>query len=872
MLNKKDINKFNTTSVNVPVGRAEGELSSTVAATTKTIGGMLWKAVKTILFVGAITGLLVFISVASFIWSLKDIEPPPLDQMNLNLSSTIFVQNDNGEFEEDRVLHGIENRKKVSLPDISQYMIDAQIAIEDKTFREHQGVNWYRTFGAAFMLFSGSADSEGGSTLTQQLIKNITNQNQVSVLRKIKEVFTALNLEKVSSKDSILEAYLNLVNYGAGTRGVQAAANVYFNKDIKDCDIVECATIAAITKNPYQYNPFVFPEENKKRRNVVIWEMWDQGYITKDQYDDAIEKSDKIEIKYVKRERTEEDNTDDNKTSDDRAVWNWYEETLFADVVRDLIEKYSYSYDDAVSLMYTAGYQIYSGENRKLQVGVENFFLNGENSGVPADKAVLYSMYLQDYKGMCIAVVGNRNEKTGNRVTNFATQGTRSSGSSIKPLSAYALGIENGTITYGSVLKDSPIPEYSSGGDTWPKNFSRQYTGNMNIDTAVEISQNAPAAWLIQAMTPEASFKFLTEKLHFKGLVGGDSGDINLSAMALGGMAYGVNAREMAAAFQIFGNGGKYYKPHTYLYVKDNEGNIILDNRDIQPEQPISADTATIMNKLLHEPIYGYNGTATTTQISGVDIFGKTGTTDASYDCWFVAGTPFGVAAIWNGYETQASLSTTMPPKDMWRALMLYLINDFGFDGSGEYVTSENVTHVRYCRSSGLTAGGSCFSTDVGLYSQDNIPKRCNGGSDHVAHGAKTASSSPSPSPSPSATPKPSESPKPTATPSKEPVTPKPTEKPTPVPVTPTPTVAPTPAPTVAPTPEPTPAPTVAPTPAPTAAPTLEPTMAPTPVPTPVPTPEPTVAPTPVPTPAPTPQPATPQPATPTPDPEGEGG
>ena len=347
----------------------------------------------------------------------------------------------------------------------------------------------------------------------------------------------------------------------------------------------------------------------------------------------------------------------------------------------------------------------------------------------------------------------------------------RQPGSSIKPIGPYALGISTGEITYGSVLKDEPVPGYFGEDSTeeGPQNYSLTYTGTMNVDRAIEQSQNAPAAWLTRDLTPQAVFDWLTNSLHFTTLDA--ERDANLAPMALGGLTEGATVREMTAAYQIFANGGVYHEPYTYTYVKDHDGNVILDNRpEANPgEQVMSIDDATVMNKLLHRPIYGDWGTATSIMsYLPMEIYGKTGTTDDEYDLWFIGGTPFCVAGIWNGYKTQVRLTDDTTAKDTWAAVMQYLWDNYDWSGK-QWVLSENVYQATFCRSSGKLAGGGCYDTAYGWYSPDKNPGTCNGGSDHIAHGAAAGSPAPVASTAPSTAPSAEPSAEPSLEPSLEP-------------------------------------------------------------------------------------------------------
>ena len=360
MLDKKDLNKYNTTSSGIPSQRTEGELAQTAGATAKTMGGMVWKAVKTILCVLFITGVLVFLSVAAFLLSFRDIEAPDLNSISLNYSSFVYVDDKEGNSTEYMTIHADENRVWASLNDIPAYMKTAQVAIEDHRFCEHSGVDWRTTLNAVRKLFSGG--SGGGSTLTQQLIKNITDENDYSILRKVREIFTALNMEKKYSKQQILEAYLNVVNYGGQCQGVEAAAQTYFGKSIGECSLAECALIAGITQNPSQYNPLVFPEESKTRAQTVLDRMWElsdgvdngdnqelvissemEGQlapITEEEYNQAT-----AELAAMTFDGNQSQETESVEEQQDVNDWNWYIDTMFEDIVADLMDTYGYSYD-----------------------------------------------------------------------------------------------------------------------------------------------------------------------------------------------------------------------------------------------------------------------------------------------------------------------------------------------------------------------------------------------------------------------------------------------------------------------------------------------------------------------------------------------
>ena len=817
---KKDINKYNTAQPSGrPMSRTDGETARAAGGTAHAVLTMFGKLLKTVLCICIITGCLVGLSVAAVIWSYHDVEMnASLASFKLKESSFMYVTDslhidsvDNAEWTQRLRYNAEEIRTRVDFTQIPDIMKEAMISIEDKRFYEHHGVDWKRTLGAVYGMATGN-DTAGGSTITQQLIKNLTGENQVSVMRKVKEIFMALNLEKKYTKDEILEAYLNLVNYGNGYYGVEAAAKGYFGKDIWDCNIAECATIAATTQNPAALCVFYHPEANRKRRELVISEMYDQGRITRAEYDEAMEQSANLKLRGVDFEMDdEEEETDTQSVSTE--VWNWYEEEVFNDTVDLLMQYANLDRDMAIDLIYNGGLKIYSAEYVPMQEAFENYLKNNWQE-FTSDSGIWSGVCLMEYDGRILCVNTNQanddNEllkKTGNRVQNNVSYSTNQPGSSIKPISVYAPALENNLITYGSVLKDEPLPNYFDDGSAGPNNFDGTFAGTVNVDQAITESLNAPVAQLINQMSPLVSYQFLTQNLHITSLSEEDS--YNVGGVAIGGLTNGISVREMTGAYQIFGNGGKYYTPYTVYRIEDNEGNVIYDyQQNHSEEQAISFDTATIMNKLLHLPINGTDTdaypTANMVRRDDLDQIGKTGTTEDSNDVWYMGGTTAFVCGIWNGHEYKEEIYDTNSAKKMYNGIIDWMeANYYDFLHSGSYVLSDNVVQLSYCRDSGLRPGPNCVHIANGWYSQNNIPRTCDGGSDHIARTSATAT--PSPSIEPSIEPSPSPSVEPTASPTAEA----------------TPTLAPTETP--APTPEPTPEPPVEPTPEPPVEPTPEP-------------------------------------------------
>ena len=767
MLNKEDINKYSTAQSTGPVmGRTDGEMARSAGATAGTMISMLLKLLKTIFWVGAISGCLVLFSVLSVVWSFHDTKMPmSLSAFKLKESSMIYVTDqlhiesvDTAQWREHQKLYSTEIRTRVDFTDIPQIMKDAMVAIEDKRFYEHNGVDWKGT-GRAVVQLATSTGSSGGSTITQQLIKNLTGENQVSIMRKIKEIFMALNLEKEYTKDEILEAYLNLVNYGNGYYGVQAAAKGYFGKNIWDCNIAECATIAATTKNPYGLCVFYFPEANQKRRETVILEMYNQNMITKDEYLEAMEQSENLELRGIDFDADEDRGSGDKDTSINKA-WNWYDEEVFKETYTLLQEYCNVDYKTAVDMMYSSGLKIYSAQYVPMQEGFENLLQTNWQTYID-DTDIWSAACLMEYDGRILAVNSNKlnddgviAEKKGRREWSLVSDSTNQPGSSIKPIGVYALGIENEYITYGSLMKDKPLPNYNGEGKAGPRNFSGSYneTGYVSVDRALTESLNAPVVQLVNQMSPMTSFKFLTESLHMTTLTELDSE--NLGGVSLGGLENGVSVLEMTGAYQIFGNGGKYNKPYTVYRIEDHDGNVIYDYQDRVSEQVLSFEAASVMNKLLHLPITGVEGayaTAWKVYRGDLDQIGKTGTTDDDCDIWYMGATPSVVCGVWNGHDTKSRIEDTNGAKEMYIGIINWLDENYNeLLHSGSFPISDDLVCLEFCRDSGLRVSkeeGMCPDRAYGWYMPGTIPKVCDGTTDHLT--LKNNSPSPSPTPTP---------------------------------------------------------------------------------------------------------------------------
>lgn len=731
-MKKTNINRYKN-------GREHSNIvHSNIAATgAKGFISIVWKIISTILLIFLISCLVVGISLGIYLFGLAS-QPTGIDLQSekVQLTTFIYTYDKNGNPVEYQRIHDTEDRVWVDFDDIPQQMKDAMVAIEDKRFYDHSGVDWVRTIGAILNLGSGES-SYGGSTLTQQLIKNISGDNDVSITRKLNEIFRALNLERDFTKDEILEAYLNVVNFGSGRLGVQSAANLYFAKDIQDCSIAECAAIAGITQNPAAYNPLVNPDDNKVRRDTVIDAMYEQGMITKEEYAQAQKESENMTFVGYENNAKEKENEDKN----DDDIPNWYIEALYRDLQNDLQQELNLSEDAAERKIYTGGLKIYCAMDESLQTFAENYLLNVET---PYDPNMEIATVVMGLDGRILATVGSREEKEGMLVWDRANTATFQPGSSIKPVCVYPLAIEKDIYHYSSLVKDQPIEQWTYSDGVWksgPNNVYGSYLGEITLPDAIERSSNATAAQTMELVGAKNAYDQAINKMGFRNLSTEDAE--NLGALSLGGLNGGVTVREMAAAYQYMGNGGRYYKPYTYYYVTDNEDNVLIDNRENIPIQAYSEETASIMNRLLHYNVVNNNPSHTSAgqaRIAGWDILGKTGTTDSDKDHWFVGLSPYATCAVWTGYDTPASISQSSftHAVDIFHDLMEEYLKD---KEEKEFTLSDNLETETYCASTGLLATSYCSNTFTGYYKPDNKPDYCSGyHSGYYSGGSNTSS------------------------------------------------------------------------------------------------------------------------------------
>ena len=604
-------------------------------------------------------------------------------------------------------LFGGANRTWVKYEDIPKNLVHACIAIEDKRFMEHHGVDWFTTMKACVKMFLGSG-SAGGSTITQQLVKNVTGNREVTVRRKLAEIYSALKLEKEYTKEGIMEWYLNVIALGENCEGVQSASQVYFGKDVEELDLAQCASLIGITNNPSIYDPYINPDKNKERQKIILGEMLSQGYITQSQYDAAAAEK----LVFVRKSN--------DSSSADEEYYTYFEDQVIRDVVNDLCDKTGYDYDIVYKMVMTGGYQIYSTYNPDAQAAVDAVYEDLSQIPKTASSQQLQSgiVIIDNKTGDIVAMAGGVGKKEGSLTLNRAAQSLLSPGSTIKPVSVYAPAIELGLITPATVYDDTP---YSfTDNSWWPKNSDSTFRGLVSINEAMMESLNTVPVKLVAEMTPEYCYQFAKEKMGLSTLVsdyvtssGEVRSDVNLAPMALGGLTNGVTVRAMAAAYAAFADEGVYREARTYTKVTDASGrNIILDNT--QDSYAAMKDmTAWYITDMLMNTVK--SGTGYGAKLENMTVAGKTGTTTSDFDRWFVGYTPYYTGVVWCGYDDPEEVvltdSETNPAVVLWQKVMSTLHDGLA---NREFTKPGNVVECTVCRDSGKLVTDACKSDPRG--------------------------------------------------------------------------------------------------------------------------------------------------------------
>ncbi|MBE7065038.1 MAG: penicillin-binding protein [Ruminococcaceae bacterium] len=586
----------------------------------------------------------------------------------------------------------------------------AFVAIEDERFYEHDGVDLKRTLSAVAGYVVPGMRDHGGSTITQQLVKNLTGEDERSIPRKVREQWRALQLDRELQKDEIMEMYLNIIYFANGAYGVQDAAQTYFGKDVSELSLAECAFLAGITNSPGKYNPAtMLGRTNAYDRQVTILDaMLAQNRITKAQYIDAIQ----TELVFVSKE-SQSSSSDGSSSTTTSSVYTYFMDMVIGDVRSDLMEM-GYSKKDANDIIYNQGVQIYTTQNPEIQKIVDeeycdkaNFPVNTSDSSDP-DNAQSAIVIMDQSNGQVIAVYGGYGKKLGSLSWNRATSIQRQPGSAIKPILVYGPLIDMGEITAATAMDEEPAYMDPANPDSlWPANSDHQYHGLKSVRIALYRSYNVFAVTMYR--------KNITSCLTYMKNVGIDRTGENHLSMALGGFTNGVSPMDMAAAYVPIANGGTYYEPVTYTKVIDKDGNVIIDKSGEKGTAIYKkTETSTVMTSLLSSIIYDNRGTGTGARLvdkNGVKMpaSGKTGTTNDKKDYWFVGYTPYYTCAVWYGYDNQTVISSAESGAavKIWKKVMQRIHDNLE---AKNFETYGSVEKVYICSASGKRSTSACWN------------------------------------------------------------------------------------------------------------------------------------------------------------------
>ncbi len=715
-----------------------------------------------------ITGTIVVTALTVYVLEFMD-ESTDVTIKELENSTNTIVYAENSD-EKLVQLYAVTNeiqRIPVDIEEIPQHVRDAFVAIEDERFYLHEGVDYKRTFAAFANMFMHIYDTrQGGSTITQQLIKNLTGDDDPSPERKIREIFRAMQFEKKYSKDEILEAYLNYIGFGGPRNGIQLASLDYFGKDVSELSIAEAACLASIPKSPETLNPFAGyydddgewvntgKEANRERQENVLAHMYSNGLISYDQYQEALDEklifTDSKEYKEAHPESEAESATDSQKAT------SWVVDTALREYAAVLMEEYGITEEEAIVRINNGGYQIYTTVDMDMQAHVEekysdlNNLMDAESnsSWVDEDEDGEYEQIFpqsafvaMNYNGEILSVVGAVGEKTESLAFNRATMAQRQPGSCIKPVTTYGLGLYSDHIHWGSVYKDSPIKINDEDGEReWPENYDYVWRrSNMHVFQALRESRNTVPAQLCKQMTPESVFDFATQNLRLDLVDITESGasDIAYAPLTIGALTYGVSPQNLVNAYLPYGSGGVYSDAHIVKRVEKGDGSVVYEN-DGNPHDAVDPETAYVMNQLLREVIK--NGTGTAAQLSNKTVAGKTGTSEDWNDICFVGLTEDFVSGVWVGYDTKHELNHGLSSAGVWYNIIGEYANDIDSDAS--YPECDSIIEAPMCSVSGEIASGSCYGSVTGYWKSTNAPY-CSNHSAYIEATAPPATAAP---------------------------------------------------------------------------------------------------------------------------------
>ena len=595
----------------------------------------------------------------------------------------------------ESISSALTKRSWLKYEDISDTVKNAFLSTEDRDFFTHHGINLKRTVGAAVNYIFGSGTEFGGSTITQQVIKNISGDNERTVRRKINEIIRAYHLEYNHSKEEIFEVYMNIIPLGENVAGVDLAAQTYFGKDTSTLSIEEAATLVALANAPTKYNPYTNYDACLNKRNVIISSMYECGFIDEPSYREAIAQP----INTVPRKSREE------------SINSWFAETVCDELTADLMEKYGYSHSAARVLVTRGGLSVYTTLDPEIQKIVTDYFEDKGNFPPEIENGLNYSMVVCDSESADLrAIVGGVGKKAGNYVLNFATL-PRTPASALKPLALYAPLIDSGEITWSSVFDDVPVSftENSDGTYTeYPRNSPAVYNGLIPVSDALAYSKNTVAVRLYNILGAKRIYRNLRDKYGFSTL--DEKRDESVAPLALGQLTHGVPLRKLTEAYTAFSSDGMLYSGRSYVLCKSGDGKVLLE-KAARGERIYSKETARIMNQMLMR-VVDFGTARSITLKEAVDVAGKTGTSSANRDRLFVGYTPYYTAGVWSGYSSSDKSVSHYKNNQLhtWDEVMTEIHEKkIGYNDKIKEFSTAGLVRAPYCLDSGKLFSPACI-------------------------------------------------------------------------------------------------------------------------------------------------------------------
>ena len=750
------------------------------------IGSVILTTFLSFLLLFAVTGTICAIAATVYITDyMESTTSVSITELTTSYATNIYETDSDGELVNVYSVQNELQRIPITLDEVPQHVRDAFVYGEDERFYMHEGVDYKRTAASfANMILHFWNSEQGGSTITQQLVKNLTGDNDLSPLRKVREIQRAMMLEKSYSKDEILEAYLNFIGFGGSANGIEYAAQKYFGKHVWELSIAEGACLAAIPQSPEINNPFAGYNEkaynavtdtyyytdkkvntgrelNRARMEYILNHMYSNGAITFDEYQEALNEhlvftdTDEYLLSHPELQKVEDDGTITlmDGSEDQQTTWA-IDEALneFADM---LIEERGISRERAFKLINDGGYQIYTTVDREMQDYIEEKYskldnllagmtntgqttifrdLDGDGEYTDEENLTLQSGFTAiDYRGRVLCTVGGIGEKVGSLGTSYASNEPQQPGSAIKPVTSYGYALEHDFISWGTHVLDYPplkVPDPKHPGQEklWPTNyadsndvinFSNQ---KINIYYALEKSYNTIPALLVKTYGKENVYKFATESL---GLKLNEATDVDYAPLSVGALGYGVTVKDLVNAYMVYGSGGYFNDAHIISRIETTDGRVIFNAEDYG-SNPISEETAFVMNKLLQNVVQNGTGTAAQMMKNGkqIPIAGKTGTTSDWYDLIFVGLNPKFVSGIWIGYPENKQIKNHFAIKSamVWKnAIGEWIINHYGDEDFPEdFPACDSVIQGQVCLSTGKLAGPNCPKGSIGYWKSSN--------------------------------------------------------------------------------------------------------------------------------------------------------